>query len=550
VLRAAPCFLAASLVVVSLGGCKKDSKSQTSSGLFIAPIQEPSAEPIAVHADKLDFLRLVDPRLDSELALLRTVPSVMGRLSERTVIGVDAAQQEIDEVTETDQLLVSEGNTDGVFSVDLCRDASAPECGLVKLHYDSRGLDAEADGTQSISASVTPIKLQNGWIVAFDPTDKNIVAFRAEAPRQVEGPDGTSVAVPYRGGPREDNVGLGNGVVVSVVVRGADMMDQLNAPAEPVVTRLFELENNKLLVFFSTTQNVHLLELTEEEKLTDFDLADRGNRDTQFNVKFLRGTFRLFGSPAATRPFLASATIGFVTQVPELKMDTFQPLQVPDTSDGVAPPVGRAFVFDQASSSFLLMSVRRGVGDDIVGGQVTAAISTATVKSVLQPGAGATIDAFEMSGGFDNAVHPTELLFFERKTKNILAYNYALDPAAQNNLRIFIGASSVLVRRTAQGGLSTTTSTEPDLVFATDDVRDNRLAFDQELDQVVSMSYTSGVLVIVADKDEIALATGDVLSDFTYMEPLDATSLRAFDSQTTSLVEIRLQYAAFPLTIR
>ena len=98
--------------------------------------------------------------------------------------------------------------------------------------------------------------------------------------------------------------------------------------------------------------------------------------------------------------------------------------------------------------------------------------------------------------------------------------------------------------------MSTTASIEPDLVFATDDVRDNRLAFEQELDQVVSVSYISGAVVIVAERQDIELATGDPLSNFSWVEPLDEINIRAFDSQTNSLLEIRLQYAAFPITIR
>ena len=548
--RASSFFLAGTLaaLLVSGAGCKKEGKSAVSSGLFLAPIQEPSQEPITVRADKLDFLREIRPReLDADLRLVPTEPSVLGRLSERRVTGVHpVTQQEIDVVTEIDRLLVSEGNSDTVLSVDICRDSGAPDCGEVKLHYSAKGLDVEGDGTRSLSPSVVPIKLQNGWILAFDSTDKNIVAFRAEAPRQRVS-NGAVVDVPYRGGSLGADFGFGNGVVVSVVIRGADMMDQLGTPAEPIVTRMFELEPNKLLVFFSTTEDVHLLDLTEEEKVTDFDLADPGHPDKEFNVKFLRGNFRLFGFPAPVFPFLSSGAISSqITRDAALKLDTFQPLLVPDAT---VPSVGLALVFDQQTSNFMLMSAQKASGE-IVGGSVNFAIYASTVRAVLQQGAGVNITEFEMSGGFENSMHPTELLFFERRTKNILAYDYSKDPAAGDNLRIFIGAPNVLVRRTAQGEVSTSTSVEPALVFATSDVRDNRLAFEQELDQVVSVSYVSGVLVIVAEKEDIALATGDILSNFTYVEPLAEDSIRAFDAQTNSLLEIRLQYAAFPITIR
>ena len=552
--RAASLFLAVTLTGISFGGigCNKDSKSGVSAGLFVAPIKEPSPEPITVRADKLDFLREIRPfELDADLVPVPTEPTVLGRLAERSVTGVDPfTQQEIDKITETDQLLVSEGNSDSVLSVDLCPDAGAPECGQVKLHYSSKGLDFEGDGTRSISPTVTPIRLQNGWILAFDTADKNIIAFRAEAARQRQLPNGGILEVPYRGGPRDANFGFGNGVVLSVVIRGADMMDQLGSSTEPNVTRMFELERNKVLIFFSTTQDVHLLELTEDEKLTDFDLSDPDNPDKEFNVKFLRGTFKFFGALAPVLPFLSSLTISSqITGDPTLKLDTFQPLRVPDTNAGVGPSDGLALVFDQITSNFMLMSARKVAGE-IVGGNVTLAISGELVLATLQQGAGANIVEFEMSGGFENSMHPAELLVFERKTKNIVAYNYAADPAAMNNFRIFVDAPNILLRRTAQGGTSTTTSVEPDLVFATDDVRDNRLAFEQDLDQVVSVSYTSGVLVIVAEKEDIALATGDVVSNFTYVEPLDETNIRAFDAQTTSLLEIRLQYVALPITIR
>ena len=79
---------------------------------------------------------------------------------------------------------------------------------------------------------------------------------------------------------------------------------------------------------------------------------------------------------------------------------------------------------------------------------------------------------------------------------------------------------------------------------------DNRLAFESELDEIVSISYTSTVVVVVSTRVDISSATGQVIADFTYLEPLDENSIRAFDVQSNSLLEVRLQYAAFPITVQ
>ena len=512
-------------------GCNTSSDhTQVSSGLFLAPIKEPTSSAITVHADRIDFLRAIRPgELESTLRDVPTEPFVLGPLSQHNPD---------DSVTPTDDLLIYEAQSTTVLSVNICPDPSQAECGQVKLHYNSKGLDEEGAESGSLATNVVPIKLQNGWILAFDATSKNILAFRAEAPRG---------GISYRSGdvPTSANFGLGNGVLLSVVIRGIDMAQRLNTVSEPIVTQFFELERNKVLLFFSNLRAVHLLEVSEVDESKDFDLTSRVDQ-TNFNVKMLQGQIALF--PTATNlegSFLPFGVISQkVTQNDNLKLATFQPLLVPD------PGRGLALVFDQTTSNFFQIFALKDPSGAITRGDVATAIRTDVLFNVLQGGGVNTVSPpLTMSGGFRNPdPKATELVWFEKETKNLLAYNYKTD--LSKNLRIFVGAANILIRRDPTGRVRETVGAQPGLTFATDDVVDNRLAFETELDEVVSINYSTGVVVVVANKQAIGDATGQPLANFTFLEPLDDNNLRAFDAQSNSLIEIRIEYAAFPVEVR
>ena len=325
-------------------------------------------------------------------------------------------------------------------SVNICPDSTAIDCGQVKLHYDSKGLDLEGAEAGPLAINVQPIKLQNGWVLAFDSTSKNILAFRGIEPVQ---------GVPYRAADVPDaNFGLGNGVLLSVVARGVDLAQELDTVSEPIVTQFFEIEPNKVLLFFSTVRAVHMLDLTEVTEQKVFDL----NRPTQtrFDVQMLRGTIEFFGA-GDDEAFLEFRRITEITQNDELLLDTFQPLPIPDLPTSV-PQRGIAFVFDQSSSDFVeLLTVKDAVGQ-IIGGDVRLAVDADLMISVLEGGSGSeTVSGpFVMTGGFANPdPNSNEVVWFEQETKNLLAYNYRAP--IDSNVRIFVPAANLLIRR-GQGG--------------------------------------------------------------------------------------------------
>jgi hypothetical protein len=57
------------------------------------------------------------------------------------------------------------------------------------------------------------------------------------------------------------------------------------------------------------------------------------------------------------------------------------------------------------------------------------------------------------------------------------------------------------------------------------------------------------VLVIVATLEALTAVTGSTITNISYIEPLNNSEVRAFDSQTNSLLKIDLDYAAFPISI-
>ncbi len=552
------------LASIGPGGCKsKEGSSKISSGLFIAPITEPPTADgqggIIVRADRLDILRGIRPNdLDSVLEESQATVRVLGRLSSSRIDPATGRPALMDD------LLVYEALSRSVLSVNLCVDSARPDCGKVKLNYDKGGLDAEQGQGGVLDPGVTPIKLKNGWIVAFDVNSRNLVAFRAEEPRQiVDDVDGDGVAeartLAYRSdlGPdgkpnvADKNFGNGNGVLLSVVMEGEDWIDPQRIRSEPEVSRIVEIEENELLVFFTagTVQSIELLELHEETVKRDFDTNLPVRQSELLEVKVLKGVRKAFlGAPL--NAFLAYSTIAQqVTQNQGLILDSFQPVLIPDPKHPDPDP-GVILVFDKNTSTFMRIGIARNAAGEILGGVVGTAITTEKFTEVLQgnTGAATATPPFLVVGGFYNgAPGKTEILFFEVKTRNLLAYDYT--KSLDDNLRVFVSPAGFLDRRDPRGK-PVLQQGNTVLDFAIGDVNSNRLAFEGGLDQLVSISYTSGVVVVVADVSEIGVATDDTLADITYIEPLDDNNVRAFDTRSSSLIEFQLDYAAFPISVK
>jgi hypothetical protein len=526
------------------------------------------AEDIQVLAEKLDFLRPIQPNLlDSELAMVPTNILVLGRLSATKW----NRKQEVDPENPpalrwtltpapeggpfprlSEELLVHEHWTGALLSVDACANLGDQSCGNVKLHYNARGWDAEQSAQAGssrggiISTAVTPIHLQNGWLLAFDSGSKNIVALRKEEPGDVEYADGTRAVASFRPqAPAEPtkskNFGRGDGLVMSLVISGEKVAQQLDLGFVPTVTRFVELEANKVLVLFLELRAVHLLELEEAMEMLEFDLeADPAGSRTVLPVELLRGSFKLFTSTPS--PFLTYREIAEkITGDANIQLESFQPLLLPGTSEVLA--------FEQTSSVFVrILAKKDAPTGEIVGGDVALAVGSQELFQALESGAAPALaeppftfdDAFPLPGD-------REVALFEEKTNILLAHNYLSE--GDGKVRVLLSAGDLLQRRGPDGVVVGDPTIEPSLVFARTDFPGGRLAFDRGPDQILSVSYDSPLVIVVAGSADLTGATGKVLVDLTYMEALDDFNLRTLDNQATALLSIGLQYVLMPAEV-
>ena len=78
-----------------------------------------------------------------------------------------------------------------------------------------------------------------------------------------------------------------------------------------------------------------------------------------------------------------------------------------------------------------------------------------------------------------------------------------------------------------------------------------RLIFDAGRDELISISYSNGAVVIVAKRAAFSLVTGRSLVDLTYIESFGASpqggqTLRVWDTESTALLEALVDFAVLP----
>ena len=533
--------------LLALVGCNGSNTSRSvSSSLFVAPIADESGAGRATTqlVNQFDFLQANSPEaLAADLRDENVEANLLARLDD-------------------DEVLINDTRSNSVFSLNVgtgfedpnCRQNpddldgdGEPECERVKMHFNRDGLAESLRAQQAlISSEVDPIQLSNGWVLAFEVTTRSIVAFHKVPSRTVAVPGGGSVEVEYRSWKtsRNLNFGRGNGVLVAEVVTMNDLDEAVGSEA---VARFYEIEPNKVLVFFNGVGAVHLLELEEVEEMRDFDLQidDPEDRDV-FPVSLLQGQIRLF--PRSTfdgvvfdLPFLSFQQLGALTGDINLQLNGFAPVTIPTD--------GSALLFDSNSASFLRVLIRRGLDpatgetDAILGAAVTNAVLSSLLLLELQTLPG---DQLRMNDAFFGP-SGTEVLIMEEESNNVVAYDFT--KPLSDNVRIFVDQSSIVSPRAQDGsnvgGIAT--GSEPELLFSTADVRDNRLTFDRGLDQLLSVSYLSSQLVIVLTRGDLISTTSEAVVDLTLVEPLSDLEVRAFDSASASLLNIRLDYRALPV---
>ena len=371
-------------IMAGLAGCH-DKGGEISSGQFLAPVSE-GADSTTVLADNKTFLTAIRPDSSEEdLQNLRPDSFVLGRPSTHDL-------QAGSKVERLDEYLIYESRTRSILSATRCGDAPAAGCSNVTLHYDGRGFDEALEGRlgAAISPNVEPVELRSGWILAFDSGNIGIVAFRKESPRDVNGSQ-----VIYR--PFETtlsrNFGGGNGLLVSVVVGAEEIANKVKTVS---LSHMLEIEAGKVLLFFTSTADVHLLELREEERLLPFDLdlsSDASQCDPQTDelclpVKLLKGTIKLFpetGNPEG-RPFVddsqVAAAVG--TDLPP-DIGIFQPLCMDACAEpgGEAPLVcDRALIYEEVTLNFLELRITRSAGE-ITGGTLQRWTNTGNLLGAI-----------------------------------------------------------------------------------------------------------------------------------------------------------------------
>ncbi len=534
--------LALCLTALAFAACDNNNRSrQVSSDLFVAPIV-PAANSngeggLRTLLDKVDVLSVIDP---DQLA-----NDVRERQADARVIG---------HFTSDDTALVYDGQSRSIIGVNLCRtedDCFGANADPVKLHYSATGLnDAQIAPQSGLSSTVPPIQLKNGWILAFDANTRNIIGFKPVDPVDVVDDLGTPRRLGYRAsGVQDENFGNGNGLVLSVAITNEDLVEDAGAN---VVSRMFEIEPNRVLLFFETLKAVQLLEIEEDMVIRDWDLNVISASDYDLiPTPVIRGSIRTFltdpSNPASPRqPFLTFRDISVqITANQDVRIDEFQPVLIP--SDG------SALFYDAATFNFFRVRVVRLGGEDITGSGLSRAVSRATFLETLRDAAGITnaTGPFTMGSAF---LHPskTEVWIVEEETNNVLCYDYSkpdpIDPSdrATRNMDVCVPSNNFANAFDPKGNEGGSTF-EPSFRPAFSDVRDTRLLFDRGRDRLLGVNYLTGNVTVVQRRSDLIAVTFDALSELTLVLPLDENNVRVFDSQSVSLLEMPLDYAAFPV---
>ncbi|MEC9352081.1 MAG: hypothetical protein VYD81_02095 [Planctomycetota bacterium] len=507
----------------------------TSTFASLALTDDPEQDPIQLVTDKVDLLKAILPTqveaaLDDQASVsfpLGTLPLAAG--------GQDA-------------LLVYEANLRAICSIELCASGVCLQEKQVTLHYDDVGFATEMESAganfPTLSQTVPSISVSvsrgaglgsDPWVIAYETETRSLVAMRARD-------------VGYR--PLEDdtdidnaNFGRGNGLVLSTVITGAEMQAQLGLGIQPRLTRIFDLgpasgsNKHRLLVFFAreVLQEVHLIELETSQERTQTILGAGGAFE---DVWMLRGEIKKFGTNL-DEPFVAFSEIKELTQEEDVIIGNFQPTKI--YSDG------SALVFDEVSTQFIKLTPLSALDALDLGkaegqGQVSLAVDKSMIDAEI--GSRGTLEFSESWG------HPTltEIVLVEERSNSLLSYDFTLS-AEEDNVRTIVNTIDLTSNRRdpnpPSGGIVVNTE-EPILLRAEEDIFENRLMFDRGRDELISINYDTGSVVIVAKRPAFTAMTGGDLTDITYIkhtgvEPGDLQSVRVWDSSTSSLLKVLLK---------
>ena len=518
---------------------------------------------VSVLTDKLDLLRRISPTApDAVLAQQEMVTFQLGTVSEEPGGG--------------ERALVYDTLSRALCSIDLCSGEGCDEEGRVKLHYTGDGLAeelAEVDIFEpfpALNETVPAVKIRvsrgpgqqrDYWTLAFEPRSRSIVAFRAL--------DGYR-PVRDKTWPDDDNFGRGNGLQMSVVISGSEIRSQLGTNSPPSVTRIVDLGNGQVLLFFddNVLADVHLLELETFPAEVNPDLADVVNRQ----VWQLAGNFLLFG--ADDSPYLSAADVRDVAQSDEVDIDGFQPF--------VNPADGSALVYESVSGQFLRISTLGFEEADLAGrseGQGNAVIEIGSESLSKITGLADGTPEFSASVARGNG---TEIMLVEGRSNTVIAYDFSGRADGPNVTRLFGSEALTEPRLDPAAGCDPQEPEEPvepeepeepedpedpgepvvegdgmgqgELVEMEDPVLElslgdtlgGRLVYDRGRGELVSLNYATGRVVLVARGADLAAVTGGETVDLISIRNAadggdDFQTVRAWDSASSSLIELDIE---------
>ncbi len=512
---------------------------------------------VSVLTGKLDLLRRISPTApDAVLAQQEMVTFQLGTVSEEPGGG--------------ERALVYDTLSRALCSIDLCSGEDCDEEGRVKLHYTGDGLAeelAEVDIFEpfpALNETVPAVKIRvsrgpgqqrDNWTLAFEPRSRSIVAFRAL--------DGYR-PVRDKTWPDDDNFGRGNGLLMSVVISGAEIRSQLGLNSPPSVTRIVDLGNGQVLLFFdgNVLADVHLLELETFLAEVNPDLADVVDRP----VWQLAGNFLLFG--ADDSPYLSAADVREVIQSDEVDIDGFQPF--------VNPADGSALVYESVSGQFLRVSTLGFEEAELAGrseGQGNAVIEIDSES--LSKITGLTDGTPEFSSSVARG-NGTEIMLVEGRSNTVIAYDFSGRADGPNVTRLF-GSEAITgsrldpaigcdpqepeepaepedpedpgepgVEGDGMGQGELVEMEDPVLELSLGDTLGGRLVYDRGRGELVSLNYATGQVVLVARGADLAAVTGGETVDLISIRNAadggeDFQTVRAWDTASSSLIELDLE---------
>lgn len=512
---------------------------------------------VSVLTGKLDLLRRISPTApDAVLAQQEMATFQLGTVSEEPGGG--------------ERALVYDTLSRALCSIDLCSGEDCDEEGRVKLHYTGDGLAEELTEVDifepfpALNERVPAVKIRisrgpgqqrDDWTLAFEPRSRSIVAFRAL--------DGYR-PVRDKTWPDDDNFGRGNGLLMSVVISGAEIRSQLGLNSPPSVTRIVDLGNGQVLLFFdgNVLADVHLLELETFLAEVNPDLADVVDRP----VWQLAGNFLLFG--ADDSPYLSAADVREVVQSDEVDLDGFQPF--------VNPADGSALVYESVSGQFLQVSTLGFEEAELAGrsegqGEAVIEIDSESLSEIT----GLTDGTPEFSSSVARG-NGTEIMLVEGRSNTVIAYDFSGRADEPNVTRLF-GSEAITgprldpaigcapqepeepaepedpedpggpeVEGDGMGQGELVEMEDPVLELSLGDTLGGRLVYDRGRGELVSLNYATGQVVLVARSADLAAVTGGETVDLVSIRNAadggdDFQAVRAWDTVSSSLIELDLE---------